>query len=204
MKTEEFFDFGSKLVSSTFQAHAVGLKKDYKGINEEWNLIKGNYETIEFPIVFRQEYGRNLTDILDTGWPSLYLISDRLRFILEKNDLTGWKIFPITLYDKNGKEIFGYSGFSIIGQCGPTRYDKSEIIEIRKVPNGPICRYYRGVFIDDWDGSDFFTPEGTYETFITGNAAEILKRNKITNLHVVKLTDSQIPVRYVDTDFNDL
>lgn len=68
----------------------------------------------------------------------------------------------------------------------------------KKVHNGPICKFYKGMSIDKWDGTDFFTPEGTYETFITRKAADVLKKNKITNLNLVNLAESEIPVRYVE------
>jgi hypothetical protein len=50
------------------------------------------------------------------------------------------------------------------------------------------------VTIDKWDGSDFFTPEGTYETFITRKAADVLKKNKISNVRLKNLADAEIDV----------
>lgn len=189
-----FFDFRSRLVMSTVQAHAIDLKKDENGTANEWNLIKGIYGKIKFPVNFKQDTGNNFADILDTGWPSLHLISDRLNSILKDNGLTGWQTFPIKLYDKRGKEITGYRGFSIIGQCGPKNYDSCEIIEKTLVPNGPICRYCRGVSIDEWDGSDFFTPEGSYSIIITKKAADVLKNSKVTNLSIVNLADEETDI----------
>ncbi len=194
IESKEFFDFRSRLLSSTIQAHAVELGQDENGTNNHWNLIKGIYYGIDFPVIFKQECGKNFLDILDTGWPCLYLISDKMKLLLENNHLTGWKVFPIKLYDKKDNEILGYYGFSITGHCGPTSYAKSEIIEKRLVPNGPLCKYYKGVTINDWDGSDFFTPEGTYETFITKKAADILTKNKISNMYLENLAEAEIDV----------
>ncbi len=188
MNTRDFFDFSSKLSSSTIQAYLVDLNIDHL------KLIKGNYSDINFPIIFKQKYGSKLNDILDTGHAGFFLISDRMKSILEENRLTGWKTFPIQLYDKKGKEISGYQGFSVIGKCGPTRYDNCEIIEKRLVPNGPLCKYYKGVSIDTWDGDDFVTPEGTYETFISKRAADILMKNKISNMELKNLADSEIDI----------
>lgn len=197
MNAKDFFDFRSQLLSSTVQAYAVGLEKGENGIDNHWNLIKGIYQGIKFPVIFKQECGEKLKDILDTGWPSLYLISDRLKTILEEDDITGWKAFPIELYDKKNNEISGYHGFSIIGQCSHTNYDNCEVIERRLVPHGPVCKFYKGVSIENWDGSDFFTPEETYETFITKKAADVLRRKKITNLRLINLADSETDVDHV-------
>ena len=188
MNMKEFFDFSNKLLPSTIQAHIVDLN-----INR-LHLIKGVYQKMESPIFFKQQYGYKLCDILDTGYPGLIIISERMKRILEENHLTGWKVFPIKLYDKKDNEILGYYGFSITGHCGPTSYAKSEIIEKRLVPNGPLCKYYKGVTINDWDGSDFFTPEGTYETFITKKAADILTKNKISNMYLENLAEAEIDV----------
>ena len=66
---------------------------------------------------------------MNTGWPNLYLISARMKAILEENGLTGWQTFPIKLYNIEGHEIIGYHGFSIA-----TSFAKSEIVEKRMVP----------------------------------------------------------------------
>ncbi len=186
MEINCFFDFGSKLASSTIQAHPIELEIDHL------KLMKGDYSGVNFPVVFKQEYGKKFNDILDTGYAGFYIISDRMKSVLEENRLTGWNVFPITLYDKKGKEISGYHGFSVIGHCGPVIYKKSEIIEKRLVPTGPICKYYKGVWIEDWDETDFFTPKGTYQTFITKKAADVLKKNRVTNMYLVNLADIEI------------
>ncbi len=191
---KDFFNFGSRLVSSTVQAHAIGLKTGENGVDDHWNLVKGIYKGISFPITFKQDYGKKFTDILDTGWPCLYLISDKMKSILEENCLTGWQTFPIKLYDKKGNEISGYHGFSLTGRCGPTTYKKSTIFEKRLVPTGPICKFYKGVFIDSWDGSDFFTPKGTYHTLISKKAEKVLKENKLTNIRIENLAECEIDV----------
>ena len=131
---KNFFYFCSKLSSSTLQAHADNLKTNENGIDDEWNLVKGKYKSINFPVIFKQKYGKKLTDILDTGWPGLCLISDRMKMILEEHKLTGWMTYLIKLYDKKGGEIPGYHGFSVIGRCGPVTYDDSSIIERIKFP----------------------------------------------------------------------
>lgn len=191
MESKFFFSLSSKLSSSTVQAHPIDLKIEHS------KLIKGDYAGIDFPILFKQKYGNELNDMLDTGIAGLFLISDRMKTILEENNLTGWKTFPIKLYDKNGGEIIGYHGLSITGRCGSTSFEKSKIIEKQLVPTGPICKYYKGIHIDKWDGSDFFSPDKKYRTFITKKAADILKKNKLTNVRLENLADHEIDVRYV-------
>lgn len=194
MESNIFFSLSSKLSSSTVQAHPIDLKVDHS------KLIKGDYTGIDFPVIFKQKYGNKLHDILDTGIVGLFLISDRMKTILEENKLTGWKTFLIKIYDKNGSEIVGYHGLSITGRCGPTSFEKSEIIEKKLVPTGPACKYYKGISIDKWDGMDFFSPDKKYRTFVTKKAADILTKSKLTNLRLENLADHEIDVRHVKND----
>jgi hypothetical protein len=43
--------------------------------------------------------------------------------------------------------------------------------------------------LDRWDGSDFFLPEKNFGIIITSKAADVLKRNKFTNIRLVNLTE---------------
>ncbi|MBP6004207.1 MAG: hypothetical protein KA746_12305 [Pyrinomonadaceae bacterium] len=196
MQISDFYEFGSKLVMTTVQAHPVGLKSggEYEDIGDSIRLIMGEFDAIYFPVTFKQEYGDKFRDVLDTGHPGLYLISDHMQVLLKKNNLTGWKTFPIRLLDKKGNIIEGYQGLSVIGKCGPIDISKSEIIKKRIVPNGPLYPYFKGIYVglDEWDGSDFFIPKYHYGPMITAKGAEVIKSNKLTNIRLINLADIEI------------
>ena len=65
-----------------------------------------------------------------------FIISDRTVNLLEDNHITGWKTFPVEIYDKKGNLISGYQGFSVTGRGGSTKDGKYKISQ--------------------WDGSDIF------------------------------------------------
>ena len=192
MEINEFFDFSSKMVKSTFHADAIGIP-----IGAHDDLIGGKYTGLDFPVIFMQTYGHKLTDLLDTGYDPLYLISDRLRSILEENELTGWKCFPIRIFDKKRNEVLGYHGFSITGRCGPIDHKKATIIEKCQIPEWPVRKYYKGLYVglDKWDGSDFFIPEKSAWPIITKRTADLIKKNKITNIVIQNLADIECAVR---------
>jgi hypothetical protein len=197
MEIKDFFDFESKLVSTTFQVSAVGLNKGKNEHSEYYDqhmLILGNYSDITFPVVFKQGSGKKLQDMLDTCWPSLYLISDRMKAVLEEEGLTGWKSYPVRVFDKHDDEIFGYHGFSVTGRCGMIDYSKSEVVMRQFAPNGPIVKYYKGLYVglDTWDGSDFFLPEKNLGTVVTKRVVDILKKHKLTNIRFENLADIEI------------
>jgi hypothetical protein len=193
MNIENFHTFSSKLSSSTVQAHAISLsdKEDITGLFDQHRLTQGVYDGITFPVVFKQEYGKKLADVLDTGWVSLFLISDKMKAVLVENALTGWKSFAVKVLDNKGQEIQGYHGLSITGRCDKIDYSKSEIIEKRLVPNAPLGKYYKGLHVglDKWDDSDFFLPEKYFGIIITSRAAEVLKKSKLTNIKLENLTE---------------
>lgn len=197
MEKKEFYRLSSKLSSSTIQVHSIGLNKVKfpNNLAAEWNLIQGSYTGIHFPVIFKQEYGKKLEDVLDTGWAGLFLISRKFKEVLEDNTLTGWKTFDVKVLDKANQEIQGFYGLSITGKCGRIDYSKSEIIEKKLVPNGPLGKYYKGlpIGLDEWDGSDFFLPESNFGTIVTSKAAEALKKNKITNIRFENLSDIETP-----------
>jgi hypothetical protein len=197
MNIKEFYLFGSKFVSSTVQVHPLNLsfEKDENQFDDILRLAIGKYQNITFPVVFKQEYGKKLQDILDTGTVSLFLISDKMKTILEDNNFTGWKTFAVKVLDKKGQEMQGYHGLSITGRCGEIDYSKSEIIKKRFVlPDGPLDKFYKGLHVglDKWDGSDFFLPEKYFGTIITSRVAEILKKNKFTNVRLENLAEMEI------------
>jgi hypothetical protein len=181
-----------------FHAYLVGYDGiyDQTGLMPENRLLIGDYDGFSFPLTFKHEKQHKSLDIINTGTASLYLISDRMKSILENNHLTGWKVFPIKLIDKNENEISGYHGFSVFGTCGPITYDKCEIFEKRIMPHCPLVKYYKGLHIglDKWDGTDFFLPEGTFWKIITEKTSDVLKKNKITNMRLENLADIELDI----------
>jgi hypothetical protein len=199
MNSKNFYSFGSKLLSSTVQVKALNLNKsnsENSDLFDQHMLILGIYDNVNLPVIFNQQSGKKIEDIIDTGWAGLYLISDRLKQIMENERLSGWKTFPVRVYDKNGSEIEKYHGFSITGRCGPVDINKSNIVEKQIIPDGPFVKYYRGLYVglDKWDGSDFFIPEKYYGTIMTERAAVVLKKNRVTNLRIKNLMDIDVHI----------
>ncbi|MDE3045855.1 MAG: hypothetical protein KGJ02_04340 [Verrucomicrobiota bacterium] len=194
MKIKDFFSFSTKIFSSAILAKPVNLKNltpTTGRLGDARKLVTNHYEDIDFPVVFQEVEGKKWADLLDTGWTSLYLISENMKKILKDNNLTGWDTFDIKILDKKNNEVPGYSGFSVDGRCGKVDYKKCEIIQKRLVSTGPLVRIYKGLHIglEEWDGTDFFLPEGTLEIIITSKAANVFKKNKLTNLYLKNLSE---------------
>lgn len=162
-------------------------------------IIKGDWSGLEFPLVFHQiENGKKLRDVLDMRYVSAYLISDRMKNILKKNKITGWKSYPVIIYDKKGGIIEGYNGFSIVGRSGPLDL-KNQPIEPVIDDNGHVTEYkeYVGGWfnISTWDGSDIFILGESLWIIITERLYKILKKEKITAIEYERISDLRLPCR---------
>ncbi|MBO4715151.1 MAG: hypothetical protein J5672_03510 [Verrucomicrobia bacterium] len=192
MDTKQFYYMYSH---SSFTARAMDDDDDTQ--LDFHNLKRGDYENFKYPIRFKHSCGtKKLRDILDTEIAS-WLISERLKNVLEENQITGWKTYPIQLFYKKMEPIEGYYGFSVVGRSGPVDFSKSEIIKrVRKAEyiadeqhKGWIRRLrpdeqytytweeYKGwhIDLDTWDGSDFFLIEGFQHTIVTQRVVDVLK-----------------------------
>ena len=202
MTLKDFYYFGTQGYMTQFYAPCTSIDKKPVGINWEWELLYGRYDNFDMPVIFQQKpsYGGNkFTDFLNTGYANLYPISDKVLDILIENNITGWKTYPIEVFDKKGNEVPGYHGFSIIGRCKDLDISLlKERVAVQYYESGPIREYYKGFPLDlsTWDGSDIFLLSGTGWSFITKRVYSLFKKHKITNIRYEKVTDHLI------TDFN--
>ena len=180
---EDFYHFASRNYLTTFYASPEMVTKaietkDFDKAREIGNKLSlGDFEGLEFPIIFREQRdsGKRFRDVLDNRGGEM-LISDRLKQLLCDNNITGWKSYPIRMYDKRGNEVYGYSGFSVTGRCGGTLEYRTD-----KVCYANGYRFFEGLSFDiaQWDGSDIFMVNGNRSIIITKLVYKLFKAHKI-------------------------
>ena len=142
----------------------------------------------EFPIVFRQSktFGSKIHEINPSDGVCYPIVSDRVISILENNGITGWKTYPIILYDKHGNRLDGYNGFYVDVMDGKDlsfelpkyKYDKStEKLKCIVVKRGWLD-------ITNWDGRDFTRAERA--TIVTERVVNLFKKEKVTGISFIK------------------
>ncbi len=185
------------------------LTEKYIGKNRIGELLYGKYENFDFPVIFQQEKaygGKKMTDFLNTGWGGkLTPISDKVLNLLIENNITGWKTYPIRVFDKKGVEIHGYHGLSITGRCKDLDLTLlKERVDYQYRESGPVYHYYKGYPLDlsTWDGSDMFLLSGTYWRFINKKVYSIFKKNKVSNIKFDNLADF-ILEEFLEKDFTN-
>lgn len=186
-----FYSFETKFLRSAFTAL---VQTDDKNVLCDPGLLTGDYRNISLPLIFRHESGSKFCDLMDMGG-LIYLISERTRSLFVSSGLSGWKTFAVKVYDKSGNLVDGYHGFSVTGKCGPISYDMTRYVDKQHVPNGPITRYFKGILIgiDQWDGSNFFLPQDNTGIIVTQKVADIVNKNKLTNIDLINLKDIEAP-----------
>lgn len=188
-----FYTFGSCGYGTTFAAFPERADQliscNERATTYLSRLILGDYNDLQLPVIYNEikggSSGKRMRDILDTRYPPLYLISDRFKNVLEESGITGWKSYPIALFDKKGNPIEGYNGFSVTGRAG----------KMQKFDQLPLeCGYSAdayGCYFDTetWDGSDLFNTEGSWHIIANERFIKVLMENKITACDYCRLTD---------------
>ena len=187
---KDFYTLESKSLPTTFVA---SLHLPDSTFSQAQKLLRGEYAELERPVTYLHvpEKGSKLKDLLQTDYEGLYLISERLRSLLEAHELSGWKTYPVALLDAREKEIQGYCGLSITGRCGAVDYGASEIATY-----GSVFEELH-VDLDTWDGSDFFVPEHPERIIVSERAAQVLRENKVSNAHLTNLLKVRTFIGYV-------
>ena len=89
-------------------------------------LFIGEYY-VEKPLVFKGYMGQKVFEWLWATSP-LFVISERIHSSFEDAGLTGWKSYPVEVYDRKGGRLPKYYGVSIIGRRVKIDYSKSKLI----------------------------------------------------------------------------
>jgi len=145
-------------------------------------------------IYFKRHMGKNVYDLIPTGFAYLYLVSEKVHDLLRSNKVSGWNTFPVKVFDSQKNEISGYYGFSVTGRCGPIDSSKSK--KVNKPAPTPYGKPYdalEGLYFlpGSWDGSEIFSPSNTAHTFVTEKVKELFEQERITNAEFEKITESE-------------
>jgi hypothetical protein len=177
MENRDFYYFGSDYS----QANITATTADFdSNINLYEELFYGDYSSITFPLTYKIMLGSRLHDIVSTSYSCIRLINNKVKTIFEENQFTGYKTFPVIFLDKNNREIHGYHGLSVTGRSGFRNFSSSEIID-KVLTTNEVIRKYKGFYVDEWDGTDFFCARKSFATYVTPRVVEVLKKNKIGN-----------------------
>ncbi len=167
--TQEFYKFDAKI---SYGRSSVTIEADTEfdtlaHIDKSSELLKKNS--------FRVIKGKKWLDILPFNNSTHFAISDRFKQIIDDNNLTGLKTFPISIQGHTEK---CYNALIITSIAGAIQ----NLEQLNNYEEENI-RFD----LDTWDGSDFFTLKDTLIFACTKQVAELLKKHKLTNLEIEEL-----------------
>ncbi|WP_029038040.1 hypothetical protein [Salinimicrobium xinjiangense] len=134
---------------------------------DDQKLLTGEYTPDLLQLKWSE--GRRVTDIIRLQDIFNFLISNGLKADFEKEELTGWRTYPVEF---EGLED-DYFGFQCLGKCGKIIPPKNTGFTI-------------GLSFDKqtWDGSDFFLPAESLGILCTEKAYRVLEKRKIKNIKI--------------------
>ena len=163
-------------------------------INErDERLLLGDYAHYTFPIKYKEALGCRcyydindeekkyflLTHFMKTNHGGRnFAVSDEVIELLLKNNITGWKTYPVEVYTQEDELIRGFNGFTITGRCGAVKPSLCEEVVIPPTyKGGPSVPGYKGdpLDLDTWDGSDIFILEHTVYKYASQKAKKVLE-----------------------------
>ena len=174
--------------------------------------------TIEEAAAFSRAEGRPVTPITvgwamggavpsDVIWTGLGLplfVSSTFVDVLREARFTGWDTYDVIVIGKDGRVVPGFYGLAITGRCDSQDLSRSELM-LRKYPGGwfPV---FRGCYFneDSWDGSDLFMERPderdhrTVRRYITGRVRTALRRSRISNLRIQRLSELEVDAGAVE------
>jgi hypothetical protein len=68
------------------------------------------------PVRFHHDEGSRVKGDIGTTWALRHLVSDR--FILALDRFSGWRTYPVEVYEAGGELIAGNHGLAVTGRCG--------------------------------------------------------------------------------------
>jgi hypothetical protein len=187
---EEFYLLFEAMLRGALHVQPQGIQSCYG------DLFLGKYVPDE-PIVCKRDIGSRAVDFVSSTYACNVFMSQRFVDVLRAAETTGWGTYPVEVYGKDGQFMEGYHGLSILGRCGPVDFAKGRL-EFRppRVPNGKPYKVRVGFPFDlaTLDGSDFFSPEGTYYIVVTQKARDALVSAKLTGLRIVPASEFEMMV----------
>lgn len=145
-------------------------KYGYSNKLDFYRIIDENNEFRKSKL-FVKESGVIFYDILRFTDSGNFAISNKVKKILEENDISGWSCFPIEIENYPNERYFAF-------QLTSKRAGKILNLEALNNYEEDCIKFEKST----WDGSDLFTLDNTATVICTPRIKELFEKEKITNV----------------------
>lgn len=118
---------------------------------------------------FKVDSGKKWFDIIQFSDSFMFAISEKLKKVLETNNINGWGCFPIEIENYSEQKYFAFYVSEVVG----------ELTNLEALNNYETEKHQFD--INTWSGSDFFTNQGSLNIICVEKVKLLFKKNKITN-----------------------
>ncbi len=116
------------------------------------------------------------------------IIADSVVQMLRAHGFTGWGLYELTVQDKEGQVVPGYSGLAVPGRCG--NLEQSMSVQVPRILPGRVSSVWKGLLFEPstWDGSDFFMPAQDFGfIFVVEAVKQAFEKAKIRDVRFTAL-----------------
>lgn len=163
-------------------------------------LSRGKFRIHE-PLQFDAVQGTEASDFLWTQLLDPVCVSEGVVRILRENEVSGWSLYPVKVFDKEGDLLPNYHGIAVTGAVCEADYGRSAVVtKPAPTPGGKNYDVYRGLNFNEehWDGSDIFWVGGF--RVVVRRVKELLENYKVKNVRFTALAEREVRVRHVRHD----
>jgi hypothetical protein len=179
---DKIFSLGEPGTSRSFRGD-INLKS-----KEVFGLTRAEIQP-PHPIKIEWAMGRaRPIEVIWTTMGTAMIIADSVVEMLRSHGFTGWGLYDLTVQDKQGQPVPGYSGLSVPGRCG--NLEQSMSVQVQRICPGGVLPFWKGLLFEPttWDGSDFFMPaRKTGFIFVVEAVKQAFEQAKIRDVRFTAL-----------------
>ncbi|POR24152.1 hypothetical protein BWK58_08495 [Flavobacterium columnare] len=138
----------------------------FEHLSDKSDIVKNNK--------FKVDSGKKWFDIIQFADSFKFAISEKVKDVLEINNITGWNCFPIEIENYPEQKYFVFYVTEIVGEL--TNLEALNNYETKK----------HEFDLNTWNGTDFFTNKNTLNIICSEKVKLLFEQNKITNVEITE------------------
>lgn len=138
--------------------------ESFEHLSEKSILVENNK--------FKVASGKKWFDVIQFNDSFMFAISERLKSILETNNITGWNCFPVEIENYPEQKYYAFFVTEVVGKLTNLKALNNYETKIHEFD------------LNTWNGTDFFTNKDTLNNVCVEKVKLLFEENKITNIDI--------------------
>lgn len=174
--------------------HLEWMDRDYFNHHSPRKYVSG--ESVPnplHPVQLRIRAGKKRMDFL--GNISIPIVSQHVVDLFTQKGFTGWKTYPVEIFEKSGEPIREqFFGLAIHGRGGPADLSQGVVKWTDEDEGVRVPLQLNGLYFDlsKWDKSDIFLLNGSIRTLASRQVIEAFTAAKFKGWYCTELSDVRL------------